>query len=192
MIGGPGEVRQASAGQPRAGSRRDGAERRARSWRWSLRSTCLRSEAEWTARQEATGMLDQILGMLSGRRCAGLGAATTRNFFGPIQTIIPWADNFYMETSDQPRTEDFRPVSGASGCWAACRAAAWDSSLHRTCKAQAQARLQELMESGRRRESRCPAVCHGSGRLRFSRSMKPGLARICSTARMRCFRLVIT
>ena len=27
-----------------------------------------------------------------------IGAATERNFFGPIQTIIPWASNLYTET----------------------------------------------------------------------------------------------
>ena len=32
------------------------------------------------------------------RMCVRIGAATSRNFHGPIQTIIPWAGNFYTET----------------------------------------------------------------------------------------------
>jgi hypothetical protein len=58
----------------------------------------LRSEAEWKSRQEAIGILDQILDDLRAGNVQGLGAATQRNFFGPIQTIIPWASNLYTET----------------------------------------------------------------------------------------------
>jgi hypothetical protein len=57
----------------------------------------LRSEAEWTARQEARKVLDAILSHLREGDVAAIGAATTRNFFGPIQTIIPWAGNLYTE-----------------------------------------------------------------------------------------------
>ena len=58
----------------------------------------LRSEAEWLGRQEALGILDEILGALRTGNVRAIGAATTRNFFGPIQTIIPWASTFYTET----------------------------------------------------------------------------------------------
>ena len=58
----------------------------------------LRSEAEWKARQEALGILDEILAALREQDVQKIGAATSRNFHGPIQTIIPWADNFYTET----------------------------------------------------------------------------------------------
>jgi hypothetical protein len=58
----------------------------------------LRSEAEWIARQEACRILDQIVHLLRTGDVPGIGAATTRNFFGPIQAIIPWASNFYTET----------------------------------------------------------------------------------------------
>ena len=93
----------------------------------------LRSEAEWKGRQEALGVLDEILALLRGETEDGgretaerlttlshetqpssvaasapprppspivhqLADATTRNFFGPIQTIIPWASNAYTET----------------------------------------------------------------------------------------------
>jgi hypothetical protein len=58
----------------------------------------LRSEAEWKGRQEALGILDEILAALREQDVKKIGAATSRNFHGPIQTIIPWAGNFYTET----------------------------------------------------------------------------------------------
>ncbi|MGE5647274.1 MAG: UTP--glucose-1-phosphate uridylyltransferase [Acidobacteriota bacterium] len=58
----------------------------------------LRSEAEWNARLEAMSIFDEIAGKLKGGDIDGLGGATERNFFGPIQTIIPWATNFYTES----------------------------------------------------------------------------------------------
>jgi hypothetical protein len=63
----------------------------------------LRSEAEWRGRTEAIGVLEEILVALRGENSSGgnaaqtLGALTTRNFFGPLQTIIPWASNRYTE-----------------------------------------------------------------------------------------------
>jgi hypothetical protein len=58
----------------------------------------LRSEAEWAARHDMLGILDEILGDLRRGDVKALGAATTRNFQAPIQTIIPWAGNAYTET----------------------------------------------------------------------------------------------
>jgi hypothetical protein len=58
----------------------------------------LRSGAEWTGRQQAMAILDQVVGDLRAGDIRSLGAATERNFFGPIQTIIPWASNLYTET----------------------------------------------------------------------------------------------
>ena len=58
----------------------------------------LRSEAEWNARKEALGILDEILVALRQQDVRKIGAATSRNFHGPIQTIIPWAGNLYTET----------------------------------------------------------------------------------------------
>ncbi|HTM51484.1 MAG TPA: UTP--glucose-1-phosphate uridylyltransferase [Bryobacteraceae bacterium] len=58
----------------------------------------LRSEAEWEGRREAMRILDQIVADLRAGNVRGLGAATQRNFSGPIQTIIPWASNLYTET----------------------------------------------------------------------------------------------
>ena len=58
----------------------------------------LRSEAEWRGRHEALALLDEVLSALRRGDIAALGAATTLNFRGPLQTIIPWASNLYTET----------------------------------------------------------------------------------------------
>ncbi len=82
----------------------------------------LRSEPEWTARQEACAILDEILGLLRTGDVRAIGAATTRNFFGPIQTIIPRATNLFTESLiDAVRVElgaafwGFWMLGGASG-----------------------------------------------------------------------------
>jgi len=58
----------------------------------------LRSEAEWAGRQEAIQIIDQIVELLHEGDIQAIGAATHRNFHGPIQTIIPWASNLYTES----------------------------------------------------------------------------------------------
>jgi UDP-N-acetylglucosamine pyrophosphorylase len=57
----------------------------------------LRSEAEWQARQGMLGILGEILDALRRGDVRAIGAATTRNFTQPIQTIIPWATNYFTE-----------------------------------------------------------------------------------------------
>jgi hypothetical protein len=57
----------------------------------------LRSEDEWVARHETRAILDDILASLRSGDVARTGALTTRNFFGPIQTIMPWATNRFTE-----------------------------------------------------------------------------------------------
>ena len=58
----------------------------------------LRSDSEWRARKEAGQVLDEIIAAVEAGDIRRIAAATTRNFFGPIQTIIPWATNLYTET----------------------------------------------------------------------------------------------
>ena len=58
----------------------------------------LRSATEWKARGEAIELLDEVLGYLRAGDIQRIGAATQRNFSGPISTIIPWASNDYTET----------------------------------------------------------------------------------------------
>jgi hypothetical protein len=58
----------------------------------------LRSEAEWLGRQEAMRIFDEIVAYLHQGSVRAIGAATHRNFHGPIQAVIPWATNLYTET----------------------------------------------------------------------------------------------
>ena len=57
----------------------------------------LRGSKEWVARQEALELLDKVVEALSQGDIRKLGAITTENFRGPIQTIIPWATTLYTE-----------------------------------------------------------------------------------------------
>jgi hypothetical protein len=58
----------------------------------------LRSGAEWEARKSMLGILTGILSALGAGSVQTIGRATTRNFKQPIQTIIPWASNYFTET----------------------------------------------------------------------------------------------
>ena len=57
----------------------------------------LRGEVEWAARHRAVATLDEILGQLAAGEVRALGRSLTANFFGPLQTIIPWVSNLYTE-----------------------------------------------------------------------------------------------
>jgi len=58
----------------------------------------LRSSDEWSARQDAIGLLNEILASLKAGDIPNVGKATHRNFFEPLQKIIPWCSNAYTET----------------------------------------------------------------------------------------------
>ncbi|MBL8057670.1 MAG: hypothetical protein JNK29_13285, partial [Anaerolineales bacterium] len=57
----------------------------------------LRSEAEWRARRQAIELLDEIITRLRAGDIRGVGAATARNFAGPLQAIIPRATTLFTE-----------------------------------------------------------------------------------------------
>ncbi len=67
----------------------------------------LRSEAEWVGRQEAIGILDEVIDLLREGRVKAIGKATDRNFNGPIQTIIPWAGNLFTDLINQQVKSEF-------------------------------------------------------------------------------------
>ena len=58
----------------------------------------LRCASEWKARQSMLGILEEILSALRDGDVQRIGAATTRNFHRPLQTIIPWATNYFTES----------------------------------------------------------------------------------------------
>lgn len=57
----------------------------------------LRCEKEWSARHQAMNILDEVVEALRAGDVRGVGQATTRNFQGPLQDIIPWATNLFTD-----------------------------------------------------------------------------------------------
>src|SRR5690606_31452837 len=57
----------------------------------------LRGEREWAARQEAMQVLDEVVAALKAGDVSRVGEATTTNFTGPLQQIIPWATNRFTD-----------------------------------------------------------------------------------------------
>ena len=57
----------------------------------------LRSEKEWKGRREAMRILDDVVVAIRNGDIRSIGEATTRNFEGPLQTIIPWATNRFTD-----------------------------------------------------------------------------------------------
>lgn len=110
----------------------------------------LRSEAEWQGRQQALGLLDEILGALKRGDVPAIGAATTRNFTQPIQTIIPWASTYYTELL----IERARNAFGKDflGFWMLGGMSGGGMGFMFTPerKAEAQTRMQEIMSATKR------------------------------------------
>ena len=67
----------------------------------------VRGEAEWKGRRQAVEILQQIKHVLAQGNVRRLAELTTENFFGPIQTIIPWATNHYTQTLIERCRADF-------------------------------------------------------------------------------------
>ncbi|MBB08607.1 MAG: UTP--glucose-1-phosphate uridylyltransferase [Roseibacillus sp.] len=67
----------------------------------------LRSAEEWKGRKEALVLLEELVECLKRGDMKALGQATTRNFRGPIQRIIPWATNLFTETLIARAEEEF-------------------------------------------------------------------------------------
>jgi len=110
----------------------------------------LRSAAEWAGRQQAMGVLDDILAALHSGDIHRVGELTTRNFREPLQTIIPWASNAFTEQLiDTVRTEfggdfwGFWMLGGMSG-------GGMGFIFDPRRKAHAQRRLLEIMSQTKR------------------------------------------
>ncbi len=111
----------------------------------------LRSEAEWQGRRLAIQTFDDILGYLRSGDMAAIGAATERNFFGPIQTIIPWATNLYTETLIRQVSEEFG--KDFLGFWMLGGMAGGGMGFifNPIVRTHAQARLETIMSETKRR-----------------------------------------
>jgi len=58
----------------------------------------MRAQPEWDARLSMRGIFDGILDALKAGDVRELAACTTRNWEGPLKTIIPWVTNPFTET----------------------------------------------------------------------------------------------
>jgi hypothetical protein len=110
----------------------------------------LRSAAEWRGRQEALGVLDEIRAALRAADIRAIGAATTRNFSGPIQTIIPWASNYYTETLIARARAEFGDQFWGFWMLGGMSGGGMGFIVAPEKKAEAQVRLLEIMTGAKR------------------------------------------
>jgi REP element-mobilizing transposase RayT len=110
----------------------------------------LRCDAEWKARQSMLGILNEILTALKCGDVPAIGAATTRNFREPIQSIIPWATNYFTETLIARVRNEFG--EGFWGFWmlGGMSGGGMGFIFAPEQKARAQERLQEIMSATKR------------------------------------------
>ena len=83
--------------------------------------------------------------------CRAIGAATTRNFRQPIQTIIPWATNYFTETLISRVRDEFGDAFWGFWMLGGMSGGGMGFIFAPEQKAAAQQRLQEIM-SGTKRE----------------------------------------
>ncbi|MGH9628410.1 MAG: UTP--glucose-1-phosphate uridylyltransferase [Bryobacteraceae bacterium] len=69
----------------------------------------LRSQVEWQGRKEAQRILDVVLDALRRGDIRETAAWTNANYRGPIQTIIPWAGNYYTDELIARMQDKFGP-----------------------------------------------------------------------------------
>ncbi|MGD1084740.1 MAG: UTP--glucose-1-phosphate uridylyltransferase, partial [Verrucomicrobiota bacterium] len=110
----------------------------------------LRCAAEWAGRRQAMGLLDEMVSALRAGDVRGIGGLTTRNFCGPIQTIIPWASNAFTESLIASARAEF----GADfwGFWmlGGMSGGGMGFLLDPKRKAEGQSRLREIMSRTKR------------------------------------------
>ena len=105
----------------------------------------LRSPAEWIGRQQAIGLLAEIIAALGAGEVRQLGALTTKNFREPIQTIIPWASNAFTETLIAAVRDEFGGDFWGFWMLGGMAGGGMGFIFNPQRKAEAQRRLQEIM-----------------------------------------------
>jgi len=111
----------------------------------------LRSKAEWQARLEAMAIFDEIVGLLRSGAVECIGGATERNFRGPIQTIIPWAGNFYTEALISETRREFGHAFQGFWMLGGMSGGGMGFIFDPAQKPRAQERLQAIMSVAKRR-----------------------------------------
>lgn len=111
----------------------------------------LRSEAEWEGRREAMGIFDGIVDLLKKGDVAAVGNATQRNFFGPIQTIIPWATTLFTEDIIRQVEKEFGGQFFGFWMLGGMSGGGMGFIFDPAVKRRAQDRLQEIMSEAKSR-----------------------------------------
>jgi hypothetical protein len=114
----------------------------------------LRSEAEWHGRQQAMSLFDQIVTQLKGGDIQALGGSVHQNFFGPLQTIIPWATNPYTESIVARTQEEFGREFWGFWMLGGMSGGGMGFLFHPSRKREAQTKLLAIMKSEKRRLER--------------------------------------
>ena len=109
----------------------------------------LRSDAEWKARQSMLGILDEVLSALRRGDVRAIGAATTQNFEQPIQTIIPWATNYFTETLIERVRAEFGPAFWGFWMLGGMSGGGMGFIFAPDHRARAQTRLQQIMSEAK-------------------------------------------
>src|SRR5208283_578943 len=110
----------------------------------------LRCEAEWKARQSMLSILNEILSALRRGDVPAIGAATTRNFRQPIQSIIPWATNYFTATLISRVQAEFGDAFWGFWMLGGMSGGGMGFIFAPEHKARAQKRLQEIMSATKR------------------------------------------
>ncbi len=118
-------------------------------------------------RQNAMSILTFIEAALLRGDVRQLAQLTTSNFFGPIQTIIPWATNHYTQTLIERVREHFGPAFWGFLMLGGMSGGGMGFIVEPGRKSEAQDYLQELMSATKRQLQQRPALRHGAGRVRF-------------------------
>jgi hypothetical protein len=110
----------------------------------------LRSRSEWEARKSMLGILTEILAALKAGDVQTIGRATTRNFREPIQTIIPWATNYFTENLIQRVGDEFGDAFWGFWMLGGMSGGGMGFIFAPEKKVLAQTRLQEIMSKTKR------------------------------------------
>ncbi|HMJ91095.1 MAG TPA: hypothetical protein VK530_14830, partial [Candidatus Acidoferrum sp.] len=110
----------------------------------------LRAEPEWNARQQALNILDEVLAALKRGDVPAIGAATTKNFREPIQTIIPWASTFYTEQLIERAAQSFGKDFWGFWMLGGMSGGGMGFMFAPERRAEAQQRMQEIMSQTKR------------------------------------------
>ncbi|MCX6927873.1 MAG: UTP--glucose-1-phosphate uridylyltransferase, partial [Verrucomicrobia bacterium] len=110
----------------------------------------LRCDVEWKARQSMLSILDEILLSLRNGDVRSIGSATTRSFHKPIQSIIPWATNYFTELLIARVHAEFGDAFWGFWMLGGMSGGGMGFIFAPEQKARAQSRLQEIMSAAKR------------------------------------------